>query len=180
MHFHGINLVFLPHKTRQWHIHFDRLKTSGNLFGQPTILFPQTFPPYNQSIMFWICSLTLLGRVSMSVTLWATLPAMSLLVSRDIKGLMYCIHKDMILLDCQPNNTPFRQGNILLKRQKPISIAIENNSIESGFLLTGVENFEPQTLRIIAGHNGFLCSFLTPGMTPRQTKPNPLMSLLTF
>ena len=179
MHFHGINLVFLPHKTRQWHIHFDRLKTSGNLFGQPTTLFPQTFPPHNPSIMFWICSLTHLGLVFTSVTLWAILLVMLLLVSKGIKGLMYCIHKDMIPLDCQPNSTLFKQGNTLPKLQKQISIDIESSSIESGFLLTGLENFEPQTLLIIAGHSGFLCSFLTPGMTPRQTKPNPLMSLLT-
>ena len=126
MHFHGINLVFLPHKTRQWHIHFDRLKTSGNLFGQPTTLFPQNFPPHNPSIMFWICSLTHLVLVFTSVTLWATLPVMLSLVSKGIKGLMYCIHKDMIPLDCQPNSTLFKQGNTLPKLQKQISIDIES------------------------------------------------------
>ena len=88
MHFHGINLVFLPHKTRQWHIHFDRLKASGNLFGQPTTLFPQTFPPQNPSIISWICSLTPPGLDSMSDTLWAILPAMFLLVSKGIKVLI--------------------------------------------------------------------------------------------
>ena len=35
-----------------------------------------------------------------------------------IKGLMYCIRKAMILLDCRQNNMPFKPGNILQKLLK--------------------------------------------------------------
>ena len=42
--------------------HLDRLKISGNHFGQPTIPFLQNFPPQNPSITSWICFHILPGQ----------------------------------------------------------------------------------------------------------------------
>ena len=44
-----------------------------------------------------------------------------------IKGLMYCIRKAMILLVCQQNNMPFKQGNILQKLPKQTLQHTEDN-----------------------------------------------------
>ncbi|GIR50376.1 MAG: hypothetical protein CM15mP59_1180 [Flavobacteriaceae bacterium] len=69
-------------------------------------------------------------------------------------------------------------GSTLQRRPKQTSIAIENSSIDWGFLLTGVGSFAPQTLPIIAGHSGFLCSFLMLGMIPKQIKLDPIDELI--
>ena len=78
----------------------------------------------------------------------------------------------------QPNSMRFKLVSTLQRRPKQTSIAIENSSIDWGFLLTGVGSFAPQTLPIIAGHSGFLCSFLMLGMIPKQIKPRPIDELI--
>ena len=101
---------------------------------------------------------------------------MLLLGTKGIRVIMSYTLRVMILLGYQPNSMRSKLDSTLQRRPKQTSIAIENSSIDWGFLLTGVGSFAPQTLPIIAGHSGFLCSFLMLGMIPKKIKPDPLMS----